>query len=302
MNNIICRQSLKLCILLLVTQSINVGKLMGQDSVSVQTYNTSISLKFNKNSDDTRTFVTKLTGEGEKGTFPVYQADILYYNEFGSQKNLLGNAKTNTEGIAVLTTGKHFKYQKDKDGIIAIKALFIGSEQMKGSEALVKFKDLNLLLNLEEKDSVRTITINANSLGANDELIPLKETTANVYVQGLFTKLKIGDCFIDNGQGEFKFPDNIPGDQNGNTKIFVKVEEDENFGDVERSEMAKWGQHRTGFVEPVRSLWSTGAPLWMIITLTILLVGVWSHYLYAIVQLVKIKKEGMIFDKNLKID
>jgi hypothetical protein len=195
--------------------------------------------------------------------------------------------------------GKETKYAKDKDGVIIIKAVFAGSEQVKASEAQVKFKDLNLALNLEEKDSVRSITINANSLGANDEQIPLKEGTINIYVQGLFTKLKVGDCTIENGQGTFKFPDNIQGDENGNTKIFAKVEEDENYADVEKVEMAKWGQHRSGFVEPARSLWSAGAPLWMIITLTILLVGVWSHYLFAIIQLVKIRKEGTILDREL---
>jgi hypothetical protein len=299
MNKKIYSHILKLFILLFLIQTVNPFKLSAQDSTSAQGYTTSISLKVTKNNDGTRTFTSKLTGEGEKGTFPVYQADVCYYNEADGQKKLIGNQKTNQDGIALLTIGNKTVYQKDKEGVITIKVVFPGSEQVKGSEALLKFKDLNLSLNLEEKDSVRSITINASSFGASDDQIPLKEATVNVYVQGLFTKLKIGDCFIENGQGLFTFPDNIQGDENGNTKIFVRVEEDENFGDVEKVEMAKWGQHRTGFVEPARSLWSTGAPLWMIITLTILLVGVWSHYLYAIIQLVKIRKEGMIFDKEL---
>jgi hypothetical protein len=302
MNKKIYGHRLRLFILLFVLQTLNTAFLFAQDSTSIEGYTTSLNLKVIKNNDGTRTFTSKLTGEGENGTFPVYMADVCYYNEAGGQKKLIGNQKTNKDGIAVFTAVKETAYRKDKDGSITIKAVFIGSEVVKGSEATLKFKDLNLSFDLEEKDSVRTILIKAASLGAGDEQTPLNEATINIYVQGLFTKLKIGDCFIENGQGSFKFPDNIPGDQNGNTMIFVKVEEDENFGDVEKSEMAKWGQHRTGFVEPTRSLWSTGAPLWMIVTLTILLVGVWSHYLYAIVQLVKIKKEGMIFDKNIKID
>lgn len=296
----IYRQTLKLFILLFVFQTADVFKLAAQDSTSAQGYTTSISLKVIKNNDGSRTFTSKLTGEGEKGKFPVYQADVGYYNEVDGQKNLIGNWKTNKDGVVVLSIGKETKYQRDKDGVIIIKAIFTGTEKVKGSEAQVKFKDLNLALNLEEKDSVRTITVKANSVGLNDQQIPLKEATVNIYVQGLFTKLKIGDCSIADGQGTFKFPDNIQGDENGNTKIFARVEEDENFGDVEKVETAKWGQHRSGFVEPTRSLWSAGAPLWMIITLTVLLVGVWSHYLFAIIQLVKVHKEGKRLDSELK--
>lgn len=296
----IYRQTLKLFILLFVFQTADVFKLAAKDSTSAQGYTTSISLKVIKNNDGSRTFTSKLTGEGEKGKFPVYQADVSYYNEVDGQKNLIGNWKTNKDGVVVLSIGKETKYQRDKDGVIIIKAIFTGTEKVKGSESQVKFKDLNLALNLEEKDSVRTITVNANSVGLNDHQIPLKEGTVNIYVQGLFTKLKIGDCTIADGQGTFKFPDNIQGDENGNTKIFARVEEDENFGDVEKVETAKWGQHRSGFVEPTRSLWSAGAPLWMIITLTVLLVGVWSHYLFAIIQLVKVHKEGKRLDSELK--
>lgn len=293
---------LKLSFALLVLQAITINMLAAQDSVSTNGYKVSISLKVVKNNDGARTFTSKLTGEGDKGTFPVYEAEVNYYNEADGGKVLIGKGKTNKDGIVSFTAEKETKYRKDKTGLITVKSVFDGSGKIPGAEATVNFKDLNLTLELSEKDSVRTILINANSVGANDEQIPLKETTVNVYIQGLFSKLKVGDCFLENGQGSFKFPDNIPGDENGKTKIFVRIEENENFGDVEKVETAKWGQHRSGFIEPTRSLWSSGAPLWMIITLTILLVGVWSHYLYAIIQLIKIRKDGMIFDKEMNND
>ena len=293
---------LKLSFTLLVIQFTTFTILAAQDSVSTNGSTASISLKVVKNNDGARTFTSKLTGEGEKGTFPVYEAEVSYYNEADGGKVLIGKGKTNKDGIVSITVEKETKYRKDKNGVITIKSVFNGSGKITGAEASANFKDLNLTLDLSEKDSVRSILINASSVGANDEKIPLKETTVNVYIQGLFSKLKVGDCFLENGQGSFKFPDNIPGDENGKTKIFVRIEENESFADVEKIETAKWGQHRSGFIEPTRSLWSSGAPLWMIITLTILLVGVWSHYLYAIIQMVNIRKDGMIFDKKLNND
>ena len=103
---------------------------------------------------------------------------------------------------------------------------------------------------------------------------------------------------MDAGEGTFEFPKNIPGDENGHLKIFVRLEENEVYGDVEKTASAKWGNHRSGFIEPVRSLWTSGAPIWMITTLIILLAGVWSHYLYAVIQLIKIRKEGSKLEKK----
>ncbi len=41
---------------------------------------------------------------------------------------------------------------------------------------------------------------------------------------------------------------------------------------------------------PARELWTPIAPMWMIITLIIMLAGVWGHYIYAIVQLIGIRR------------
>jgi hypothetical protein len=64
-------------------------------------------------------------------------------------------------------------------------------------------------------------------------------------------------------------------------------------------EKATWGTHRSSdYTEPSRTLWTRGAPVWMIVTLTILLIGVWSHYMYAIVQLLFIRQEGTQIEKK----
>ena len=55
----------------------------------------------------------------------------------------------------------------------------------------------------------------------------------------------------------------------------------------------KWGIpgiHPTG--ESKRELWTAIAPRWMIFTLSIMLAGVWGHYIFAIISLIRIKKAG----------
>ena len=61
-----------------------------------------------------------------------------------------------------------------------------------------------------------------------------------------------------------------------------------------------WGTP-TDYSVPVshRALWTKTAPKWMIYTLSILLAGVWGHYLFAIISLIRIKREADY--KNLKL-
>jgi hypothetical protein len=257
-----------------------------------------LELKQFKISDESRIFSVKLTGESEEGPVPVYQAKIELISVAEDKSEVVGTVTTDKDGKASFTVKSGLSLLKDKDGVAEVKSVFKGTGKLAGAEASVKFKELNLQMVLVEKDSLNTITLKASSLGPKGEIIPLKETNFNLYVQGLYSKLKIGECFVDAGEGTFTFPNNIPGDENGNLKIFARLEENEVFGEIEKTKNAKWGNHRSGFVEPQRSLWTSGAPIWMITTLIILLAGVWSHYMYAIVQLIKIRKEGKKLEKN----
>ncbi len=267
-------------------------QLMAQDTAST------LELKELKTNDESRIFNVKLTGENEAGAIPVFEAKIDFFTVSEGKSELLGTVKTDREGKASLKLEKGVHFLKNREGVTEVKASFSGLGRLSSAEASIKFKELDLQVTLTEKDSLNTIQLHASVIGPNGESIPLKETNFNLYVQGLFTKLKIGECFVDAGEGTFEFPKNIPGDENGNLKIFVRLEENEEFGDVEKVETAKWGNHRSGFVEPVRSLWTSGAPIWMITTLIILLAGVWSHYIYAIIQLIKIRKEGKNIEQN----
>ena len=259
--------------------------------LSAQNITSAIELKQLKTTDGDRIFTVKLTGESEAGAVPVSDAKIEFVSLADGKSSILGSIFTNKDGKASFTP-KNAAYLKNKEDLSEVKAVFTGKGKLASSETSVKFKELNLQITLSEKDSLNTIQLHATSVGPNGEAIPLKETTFNLYIQGLFSRLKIGECFVDAGDGTFEFPKNIPGDENGHLKIFVRLEENEVYGDVEKTANAKWGNHRSGFIEPVRSLWTSGAPIWMITTLIILLAGVWSHYLYAVIQLIKIRKEG----------
>ena len=74
------------------------------------------------------------------------------------------------------------------------------------------------------------------------------------------------------------------------------IKDSEDFGDVEVREIIPWGapkkQTEIEEADGKGKLWTYNAPFWMVITLIILMTGVWSHFGYVIYNLYKINKEG----------
>lgn len=260
-------------------------------STEVAAFEPSMELKTLKKSDFSRDLIVTLIGEGEE-SLPIRGAEITFYSVKGEQKVEIGKAKTDLQGKAIYTIKKDFSYLKDEENKINVLAQFVGSEALSAAEATLSFLDLQLTMDLMEVDSVKTIHVTANIIDANGQLVPLNEVEFGFFIQGLYSKLKIGDGFLEAGECDFEFPADLKGDHLGNLEIYAAFVENDDFGGVEIMKSAKWGTHRANYIEPERSLWSTGAPLWMIVTLTIMLLGVWSHYLYAVIQLILVKREG----------
>ncbi len=260
-------------------------------------YTTSIEMTTLKSGEGSRSFSVTLTASGDSGEFPVYQGEVQFYSSNGPDKILIGKSLTNENGVTVFVAQPGQKYLKDKSGVMNLSAVFAETPAMSASEASVKLRDLNLKMELIEQDSTKSIMLTVNETDANGEQVPVKEADVVFYVAGMFSKLKIGDATVDNGTCSFDFPSDLRGDEHGNLRIFARIEDNADFGTIEATETAQWGQHRSNYTDNTRQLWTKGAPVWMIVTLTILLIGVWSHYIYAIIQLFFIKKEG---DKIVK--
>ncbi len=154
-------------------------------------------------------------------------------------------------------------------------------------------KDLLIDLITEEGDSVKSVTAKAYTLGAGGEKVPLTGTDIFFYVPRMFSYLKVGEGTLDStGSASIEFPVGIPGDSLGNLTVIARVEDHDIYGNAEGQTVVKWGQPTQSFIKGgYRALWSQVAPTWMVITLIILLAGVWGHYTY-VIKLIQIKKEA----------
>lgn len=259
-------------------------------------YNMSFEFKTVKQHDNSRLLEASFTGknkEDRKDVIPMFDAEIKFFNVLNEDEVLLGAAKTSQAGIAQITLPENQKYLTDEDGNINLVARFEGNVNVEESSAEIVVKNIYLELNLEEIDSVKTVLVSAFTIDELGDKIPLEEEIDIVlYVQGMLSKMKIAEGSISEGAYEFEFPTDLPGDVKGDVTVFSIIEGHEEYGTVIQKKNAKWGVFQQQIKKTKNTLWSSAAPIWMYVVLTILLVGVWANYIYTIINLFKIRKEG----------
>ncbi len=249
-----------------------------------------LEFTYQKRNDGNRLLSARLTVFQNRITHAIDGKNIL----FSIGKDTVTSITTDKDGYAYLVIQPGAKLQKNKDGAIEFKTDFKGSDTLEAASAAVTAKDVILLMNLHEKDSVRTVNIRLLSLNEKGDSVPVTGQKVNTYVERMLSLLKISEESTDDkGMVVFEFPRDLPGEANGAVLVTAKLEDNETYGNVEVKESKEWGipvDH--SIVEAHRALWTQIAPVWMIVTLSILLTGVWGHYIYVIVQLVLIKREG----------
>ncbi|MDP2924747.1 MAG: hypothetical protein Q8N99_00075, partial [Nanoarchaeota archaeon] len=153
--------------------------------------------------------------------------------------------------------------------------------------------DVQLDLVVTDVDSIRTISVNAFITDKGKEK-PVSGEVVMIYVPRMFTLLPISELTLDdNGTASIEFPSDLPGDKDGNITIIAKFEENMTFGNVEKREIINWGLPTDySVLFSHRALWTKTPPRWMIITLSILLAGVWGHYLFALISLIRIRNDA----------
>jgi len=183
----------------------------------------------------------------------------------------------------------------NEEGKYSFKIEYPGNDTLETATEELSIIDVNMDMTCNDKDSVKSVAVKMfrSDKGKN---IPLKDETVSLYVQRMFSMLKLGEARLDSsGSATFDFPSDLPGDSLGNLTILARLEEHSDYGNIEKSELKKWGIATTKeLLLEQRALWSEVAPVWMIITLTIMLLGVWAHYLYVVIHMIIINNKGKV--------
>lgn len=272
-----------------------------QDKTIISPY---IQLQYFKSSDDQRILQTTLTYSENRMELPLPGMEISFYTGI-EKKELLASVTTDDKGIARFLMGNDVKLNADNTGLWAFSSDFKGNDTIEAGSAGITIKDVKLEMTLSVADSIKTIKLNAVIEDKGRE-VPVSGEVVMIYVPRMFSLLPVGEATLDeSGTASIEFPADLPGDKEGNITIISRFEENPAFGNVERKIVQKWGVP-TDYSVPTthRALWTKTPPMWMIITLSILLAGVWGHYLFAFISLIRIRndaKKPIVEDEEMYI-
>lgn len=242
-----------------------------------------------KNTDSQQVLQVKMSNITQTGEVPLPGLVIRFYNG----ETLLGEATTDATGDASYTVGDSRTIVAAEDGSWPFSAIFDGDSLTDKTYGELSITDVNIEMNLSEEEGERIVTLHAMTITA-DGPVPVTGEEIGVYVPRMFSLLPVSTGMLDDkGTFRIKFPDDIPGDSLGNLTVIGRFNDNYSFGNVEKREETRWGTEAEIAAPVYRSLWSTLAPKWMIVTLAIMLLGVWGHYTYVIINLFRIKREGM---------
>lgn len=253
-----------------------------------------IQLQYIKNTNDQRVLQTALTYSFNRMELPIPGMEISFFTG-GNNSDLIGTALTDSKGIARIELKDDIQLQTDVDGMWAFSSEYNGNDTIEAAVSEITVKDVMLDMLLTEVDSIKTINISAYTVENGSE-VPVPDEPVMIYVPRMFSNLLLSELYLDEtGNATFEFPSDLPGDKEGNITVIAKFEDNYTFGTVEKVETLKWGVPTDYFV-PVshRALWTKIAPKWMIYSLSVLLAGVWGHYLFALISLIRIKREAEI--------
>lgn len=246
-----------------------------------------LEMSYQRNNDLSRSLICKLYLSGMFENTPLVSATLDFYN--GANK--IGSLKTNKKGLAILVISPDYKATCEADGTYNFSVSYAGNDSLNALETKASAKDVVLEMKLDPKDTTREITASVFQ-AEGDKQNMLKGIDVKFYVPRMFSLLPVGEGTTDStGTVKINFPMNIVGDSTGNLTIIARIVKHDVYATVEKSQVVAWGIPRSAKLIPKhRELWTEIAPVWMIVTLTILLLGVWLHYMFVIFRLTKLKK------------
>ena len=254
-----------------------------------------ISFSYLNLSNDSIILTANLFVKKDQGFFALKNAIIEFIGTAGNESKQLGQATTDDEGNGFvklcIKTGLPF----DNEGKTVFGAKFSGKGNYLPASESFSVKQAKLVVNFSKVDSVRYVLVTATQVDGKGIIKPIGKLSVTLCVPRLFSPLKIGELTLEeDGTGKFEYPGNIVGDSLGTIMVIAKIEENDLFGNVQGQSSITWGIPKQYYLAemPTRELWTPIAPLWMIVTLITMLTGVWAHYVYAIIQLVLIKRNS----------
>ena len=255
-----------------------------------------IVLSYYKKADMSKTAVAILKAKNEKGKFvPAKNAKVNFYAMHDKEQQLIQSANTDNKGTATIVLPKSLPL--DENQTFTIVAKIENDNIYEDASEQMHFREANLTLNLNPHDTARVVSAKVMVTDKDGKEVGVKGIELKFYVKRLFGNMPAAEDYTvttdENGLASFKYSSSIPGDTAGVITVAARMEDNDQFGNVENSSATSWGTPLEIIKDPFpRAVWGVYAPWGIVITLSVLFGGVWSTYIFIVAQLVAIKKEG----------
>lgn len=258
----------------------------------------SIELRYTEANNKTKILEATVKTKVEGSWVGVNGVAVQFYRNEAIPEQLLGTASSNNKGLAMLILPegeeKHASPSFEYTYIAAIE----NDARFEDTEEAVTVAESDFEMTLEEEDSVRQVRISLKAMDAEGKEVPVGEVEVNLFVQRLFGLLPLSEdpeTTDEEGEAVVEFPADIPGDTAGNLIVVARVDDHERFGNLEFRRKINWGVPLV--IDPAQSkreLWSSraNAPIYLIVIVNAMLIGIWGVILYIVYQAFKIKKLG----------
>jgi hypothetical protein len=250
-------------------------------------------------SAEMRQLSVRVLAKLDKRYRPAAGVEIALYTSRIAPANLLGTIVTAGNGIGTYTFTRDQFELAENTRVNKYFAVVNEDEQLKSKEATITIEDVNMSVRCLVKDSIKQIHVHILEIDSAGNAIPQEDVEIKFLVERPLSPLPIGDDYNTTdkeGNVSMEFPDDLPGDADGDLKILVRIVENEKYGSVEVSEIKKWGIPT--FISDKtmeRSLWASGAnaPIILLIFINGLIAAVWGMIFYIIIKIFHIRKIGI---------
>jgi hypothetical protein len=134
-----------------------------------------------------------------------------------------------------------------------------------------------------KKSIVATLTLNGK---------PLEGSSVQFMIRRTFGNLIVGtDTTLDDGTAAVAFPSDLPADYDKTLDVIAVIKAPPQYASVSEEAKLAGGIPLLTPVDPFpRALWAPHAPWPLLLTIGILLAGVWITYAFTVIQVIFIKR------------
>jgi hypothetical protein len=252
------------------------------------------------NTDDNMQYLI-LESMVKNGRILTPHKDMTYaiYLDSADQKNLISNVKTDEEGKAKAFIPPALKnaWEASPKHTFIVKA---GDEEVISDYTINEAK---ITIDTLTVDGVKNITATVMKM-ENNAWVPVSDVEMRVGIKRMVGILSAGDeaTYTTDSTGSVTVElkkDSMPGDLKGNIVLAVKVDDNDELGNLRMEKTVPWGKITkpdTTFFEE-RTLWTTRfrTPYWLLFAVYSIVIGIWGTLIYLVFRLIKIGKLGKQF-------